>query len=92
MLRLTCIDQTFQNVSKQVILKKQLNMNNRIEKELPEQYIKKILRQSCHHIETSQPICVANLLIGFYMITTLAINPLQLGVAFLYPLKTSENL
>ena len=83
MLRLTCIDQTFQNMSKQVILKKQLNMSNRIEKELQEHYIKKNLRQSCHHTETSQPICVANQLIGFYMITTLAINPLQLGVAFL---------
>ena len=33
--------------------------------------------QSCHHIETSQLICRAKQLTGFYMITTLAFNDLM---------------
>ena len=33
-------------------------------------------RQSCHHTETSQLICIVNQLTGFYMITTLASNEL----------------
>ena len=37
-----------------------------------------IKRQSCHHIETSQLICSANRLTGFYMIATLAFNELSL--------------
>ena len=36
-----------------------------------------IKRQSCHHIETSQLICRANQLTGFYMMTTLAFNELS---------------
>ena len=36
-----------------------------------------IKRQSCHHIETSQLICRANQLTGFYMVATLALNELQ---------------
>ena len=35
-----------------------------------------IKRQSCHHIETSQLICPANQLTGFYMTTTLVFNEL----------------
>ena len=35
-----------------------------------------IKRQSCHHIETSQLICSANQLVGFYMMATLAFNAL----------------
>ena len=35
-----------------------------------------IRRQSCHHIETSQLICLANQLIGFYTMATLAFNEL----------------
>ena len=30
--------------------------------------------QNCHHIETSQQICCANQLTGFYVMTTLAFN------------------
>ena len=37
---------------------------------------KLIKRQSCHRIENSQLICPANLLIGFYMMATLAFNEL----------------
>ena len=37
-----------------------------------------IKRQSCHHIETSQLICSANQLIGFYMMATLAFNDLNI--------------
>ena len=33
-------------------------------------------RQSCHPIETSQIICIANQLTGFYMMATLAFNEL----------------
>ena len=36
-----------------------------------------IKRQSCHHIETSQLICRANQLTGFYMMTTLSFNKLN---------------
>ena len=36
-----------------------------------------IKRQSCHHIETSQLICSANQLTGFYMMATLALNELN---------------
>ena len=32
----------------------------------------------CHHIETSQLICGANELTGFYMLVTLAFNELKL--------------
>ena len=34
-------------------------------------------RQSCHHLETSQLICKANQLTGFYMRTTLAFDELK---------------
>ena len=34
------------------------------------------MRQSCHHIETSQLICRANQLTGFYMMVTYAFNEL----------------
>ena len=34
-------------------------------------------RQSCHHIETSQLVCRANQLTGFYMVSTLAFNELK---------------
>ena len=34
-------------------------------------------RQSSHHIETSQLICSANQLTGFYMMGTLAFNELR---------------
>ena len=33
-------------------------------------------RQSCHYIETSQLICRANQLAGFYVLATLAFNEL----------------
>ena len=33
-------------------------------------------RQSCHYIETSQVICRANQLTGFYMMPTLVFNEL----------------
>ena len=33
--------------------------------------------QSCHHIETSQLICSANQLTGFYMMTTLVFYELK---------------
>ena len=36
-----------------------------------------IKRQSCHHIETSQLICSANQMTGFYMMATLAFNELN---------------
>ena len=36
-----------------------------------------IKRQSCHHTETSQLICYANHLTGFYMMATLAFNELM---------------
>ena len=36
-----------------------------------------IKRQSCHHTETSQLICRANQLTGFYMMATLAFNELR---------------
>ena len=36
-------------------------------------------RQSCHHIESSQLICRANRLTGFYMMGTLAFNELKLA-------------
>ena len=35
-----------------------------------------IKSQSCHHIESSQLICRANQLTGFYMMVTLAFNEL----------------
>ena len=37
-----------------------------------------IKRQSCRHIETSQLICSADQLIGFYMAATLTFNELSL--------------
>ena len=36
-------------------------------------------RQSCHHIETSQLVCRANQLTGFYMMATLAFNELRIS-------------
>ena len=36
-----------------------------------------IKRQSCHDVETSQLICSANQLTGFFMIATLAFNELK---------------
>ena len=38
--------------------------------------------QSCHHIETSNLICSANQLIGFYMMATLVFNELNLKQNF----------
>ena len=38
--------------------------------------IQLVKRQSCHHTETSQLICRANKLTGFYMTATLAFNEL----------------
>ena len=42
-------------------------------------YVKSYLikRQSCHHIETSQLICIVNQLTGFYTMATLAFNELK---------------
>ena len=37
-----------------------------------------IKRQSWHHIETSQLICRANQLTGFYMMATLVFNKLRI--------------
>ena len=37
-----------------------------------------IKRQNYHHIETSQLICRANQLTGFYMMATLAVNELMI--------------
>ena len=37
----------------------------------------RVKRQSCHHIETSQLICRANYLTGFYTMTTLEFNELN---------------
>ena len=37
-----------------------------------------IKRQSCHHVETNQLICIANQLPGFYMKATFAFNELML--------------
>ena len=39
-----------------------------------------IKRESCHHIESSQLICRASQLIGFYMMATLAFNELIHGI------------
>ena len=39
--------------------------------------------QSCHHIETSQLICRASQLTGFYMMATLAFNELRITANFL---------
>ena len=38
-----------------------------------------IKRQSCYHIETSQLICSANQLTGFYMMATLVFNELRIS-------------
>ena len=46
-----------------------------------------IKHQSCHHIETSQLICTANQLTGFYMMPTLAFNELIL----LYKIKLCQK-
>ena len=35
------------------------------------------MHESCHHIETSQLICKANQLTGFYMMATLPFNELS---------------
>ena len=39
-----------------------------------------IKRQSCHHIETSQLICRANHLTGFYMMANFSFNELIPGI------------
>ena len=41
-----------------------------------------INRQNCQHIETSQLICSANQLTGFYIMATLALNELILETRF----------
>ena len=41
-----------------------------------------IKRQSCYHIETSQLICSANCLTGFYMMATLVFNELMEEYSF----------
>ena len=41
-----------------------------------------LIQGSCHHIETSQLICRANQLTGFYMMATLAFNELILLQSF----------
>ena len=53
-------------------------------------YYQLIKRQICYHKETSQLICSANQLTGFYMIASLAFNELKLRVYFffLFKLKT----
>ena len=45
-----------------------------------ERFLQLIKRQSYHYIETSQVICRANQLTGFYMMATLAPNELLLNV------------
>ena len=42
----------------------------------------RVKRQSRHHIETSQSICSANQLTGFYMMAALVFNELILEVKF----------
>ena len=49
-------------------------MFNRVLNNPLHHHIKLIKRQSCHHVGTSQLICRANQLTGFYMIATLAFN------------------
>ena len=46
------------------------------------------MRQSCHDIETTQLICRANRLTGFYMMTTLACNELINVINNFIPNKT----
>ena len=40
--------------------------------------------QCCQHIETSQLICSANPLTGFYMMATLALNELSTSLGYSY--------
>ena len=49
-------------------------------------------RHCSHHVETSQLICIANQLAGFYLLGRLVVNPIHATGLFLYPLKTSESL
>ena len=51
-----------------------------------------IKRQSCHHIKTSQLICRANQLTGFYMIATLAFNELsKFFMPFLFHIRNYSS-
>ena len=47
--------------------------------------------QICHHIETSQLICKASQLTGFYMMATLAFNELM-GSNHLFDQKIMQML
>ena len=49
-------------------------------------------RQSCHHIETSQLICRANQLTGFYLMITLTFNELINPLVTWCPLKGHRYL
>ena len=55
-----------------------------------------IKRQSYHHIETSQLICFANQLTGFYKIVTLLFSELKYAIQyfnmFLYNKLVMKNL
>ena len=49
---------------------------------------------SCHHIETSQLICSANQLTGFYMMAIAIVNAIvfdDCGVAYVTSIKCSET-
>ena len=63
-----------QFVSSKGKFKKEIDNNNLNNLDNNLQLVK---RQSCHHIETSQLICSANQLTGFYMIAILAFNELN---------------
>ena len=48
-------------------------------------------KSRCHHIETSQLICSANRLTGFYMMAILAFNELNEDWIFLILLEKRHN-
>ena len=50
-----------------------------------------IKHQSCHHIETSQFICRANQLTGFYMMAILVLNELKAPLLHLTTLCRIAN-
>ena len=58
------------------------NSSNLINVYSPYSPISLVKRQSCHHIETTQLICSANQLTGFYMMVTLAFNELILDAKY----------
>ena len=59
--------------------KHSLMWDHRVHKFFSQVLTSLIRRQSCHHIETSQLICKANQLTGFYMMATYAFNELMAG-------------